>query len=243
MWNIWQKTESLSSETFVCSRCDKRFTRKDSLSRHIQQIHAGQFKFYCDRCKKGFQTVTPYNEHIARHEGIRYHCEDCFKIFYSKPALQKHRVVHAWSKNASLLHTVVWSSKSKTSTLCLRRNWRTILFRLFRVFERKKDFLVEPILSAVLRVFLRFNFILWLIVTFGWNSGPFFVLFLSRTFMYRSNIVQIWDIFNFHPVSLPVSFWWIKKRHFHWQKFVLLRLLFLASLRIPQLQRHRNSKR
>ncbi len=77
----------------VCLKCDKRFSRKDSLTRHML-VHTGHYKFYCDQCKKGFMDTTSYNEHMRRHEGLRHHCEHCSKPFNSRLGLQLHLSVH-----------------------------------------------------------------------------------------------------------------------------------------------------
>ena len=67
-------------EPIVCSKCGKSFTRQDNLFRHMQ-LHTGQFKFYCDQCRKGFLNKSDYNEHLRKHDGLKYHCDYCGKLF------------------------------------------------------------------------------------------------------------------------------------------------------------------
>ena len=77
----------------VCTKCDKRFVNKASLKRHMQ-LHTGQFKFYCDICRKGYSDVTHYNDHTRIHEGLKYHCEYCAKPYATKKRYQYHLSVH-----------------------------------------------------------------------------------------------------------------------------------------------------
>ena len=58
------------------------------------RLHTGQFKFYCDKCKKGFPDITHYNQHMRNHEGLKYHCDYCAKPFSTKHRYQYHLSVH-----------------------------------------------------------------------------------------------------------------------------------------------------
>ena len=65
-----RKINTDKTALIVCSRCPRTFTLCSSLTRHMQ-LHTGQFKFYCDKCKKGFADVTHFDEHMRKHEGLK----------------------------------------------------------------------------------------------------------------------------------------------------------------------------
>ena len=81
-------------EKRVCTKCDKLFANNATLKRHVLQQHTGHFKFFCDKCKKGFGDVTHYKEHMRIHEGLKYHCDYCSKPFTSRLGLTYHLSVH-----------------------------------------------------------------------------------------------------------------------------------------------------
>ena len=73
---------------FSCEICNKTFTRKDSLTRHLV-LHTGNFKWYCDICEKGYNQKENYEKHIRVHKGLKYRCEYCSKAFSRSTNLQK----------------------------------------------------------------------------------------------------------------------------------------------------------
>ena len=81
-------------EKLACTKCDKLFVNNDTLKRHVLQQHAGHFKFFCDKCKKGFADVTNYKAHMRIHEGLKFNCDYCAKPFRTKKRYQYHLSVH-----------------------------------------------------------------------------------------------------------------------------------------------------
>ena len=75
---------------FACSNCDKTFTHKNHLSRHMKD-HTGKYNHFCDVCRKGFARKYQYKEHMmVVHEGRRFYCDLCGKSFTVKYLLNKH---------------------------------------------------------------------------------------------------------------------------------------------------------
>ena len=78
---------------FACTQCEKVFTARASLTRHVQ-IHTGQFKYSCKICGRQFNIDTNYKIHMRAHEGLKYYCQYCGKSFVKKQTLDYHLSIH-----------------------------------------------------------------------------------------------------------------------------------------------------
>ena len=71
---------------FVCGRCQKEFGRKDSLQRHIRDVHEKK-RHKCDQCEKDFASEGALRDHkLTKHEGKKIKrnkklCPHCNKSF------------------------------------------------------------------------------------------------------------------------------------------------------------------
>ena len=77
----------------TCTRCGKTFARPATLNSHME-LHTGQFKYFCEICRKGYNNNTPYVVHMRKHEGLRYQCDVCSKTFGKKQNLDHHKSIH-----------------------------------------------------------------------------------------------------------------------------------------------------
>ncbi|XP_037548942.1 zinc finger and SCAN domain-containing protein 12-like [Nematolebias whitei] len=83
---------------FFCDLCDRRFTRKDNLNKHMI-IHTGQKPFSCNLCEKSFFDKGNLNKHIIIHTGLKpFSCYLCDKRFFEKSNLNKHMRIHTGQK-------------------------------------------------------------------------------------------------------------------------------------------------
>ncbi|XP_069499236.1 zinc finger protein 436-like isoform X3 [Ambystoma mexicanum] len=83
---------------YVCTECDKRFSRKDHLITH-HRTHSGEKPYICGFCHKRFNRKDYLNEHIRIHTGVRpYKCSQCEKSFIRKSVLNQHQRKHAGSR-------------------------------------------------------------------------------------------------------------------------------------------------
>ena len=76
-----------------CTKCDKSFTATSSLRRHME-LHTGQFSYYCEVCRRGFNNPTNFDIHKRTHEGLKYNCQYCEKSFVYKQTYKYHQSVH-----------------------------------------------------------------------------------------------------------------------------------------------------
>ena len=75
---------------YDCDECDKSFSRKANLNRHIKGVHENN-RYNCDRCEKSFTKKCHLTMHIQGvHDNVRYNCDMCDKSFSDKVSLNKH---------------------------------------------------------------------------------------------------------------------------------------------------------
>ena len=91
--NKQPQEDSESAAKHVCLKCNKQYTMKKNLTRHMN-VHLGRFKFYCDQCKQGFVDSRDYKLHMDKHAGIMYRCAVCIKSFYSERRRDYHMSIH-----------------------------------------------------------------------------------------------------------------------------------------------------
>ena len=101
---------------YACSQCEKRYTEKRSLDRHMQ-LHTGKFSYYCNICGKGFNAGDHYKDHVRAHQGLKYHCEYCSKPFMTTQAYKKHVSLH-WRLKLKANYFVGMLLKQSVSYTC-----------------------------------------------------------------------------------------------------------------------------
>ena len=86
-----QQPLSLSQDKkFSCKNCYKHFNRRNSLDRHIKQIHEGQ-SYMCDKCDyKGTRKEHLRAHSESVHDGVRYSCDHCSYKATRKDNLKAH---------------------------------------------------------------------------------------------------------------------------------------------------------
>lgn len=73
-----------------CERCDKTFTRKTHLRRHML-THNSSKPFKCPHCEKSFSRSEHLNTHISIHTGSKsFSCTLCEKSFVRSDHLRRH---------------------------------------------------------------------------------------------------------------------------------------------------------
>ncbi|KAM8840295.1 uncharacterized protein AB9W97_001174 isoform 2-T2 [Spinachia spinachia] len=83
---------------FSCCECDKRFSLKTCLNRHMRS-HNGEKPFSCSVCKKSFGRRETLRTHTRIHTGEKpFSCALCEKRFLRKAHLKRHMMTHTGEK-------------------------------------------------------------------------------------------------------------------------------------------------
>ena len=86
---------------FSCSYCEKQFTKKYHLERHVTSVHL-HIRYHCKICPKSFASKEKLKHHIqVKHEKTHNEtnyaiaCDICGKRFSCKDSLRIHlKVIH-----------------------------------------------------------------------------------------------------------------------------------------------------
>jgi len=81
---------------YVCTVCEKRFTRKQHLNRHRER-HTGGKLYSCTQCEKRFTTQRYLTSHMNVHSS-KYKCSECGKCFQQNHELTRHSRIHSGEK-------------------------------------------------------------------------------------------------------------------------------------------------
>lgn len=81
-----------NQKTFECSICERRYSLKASLTRHLKQ-HSTE-TFDCDVCGKIYHIKAELKRHQKSHEGPQFQCTTCIKIFIKRLGCKRHEKKH-----------------------------------------------------------------------------------------------------------------------------------------------------
>jgi len=77
-----------------CSECDKHYTDRGNLRRHIRSVHQ-QVRHTCIQCSASFNDLSNLKRHKeSQHEGVRYACDHCDYKATERSSLMRHTERH-----------------------------------------------------------------------------------------------------------------------------------------------------
>lgn len=103
--------------------CDKAYSTRFNLKRHVESIHQKKKKHQCSECMRWFASKQNLVEHIYTHTGDRpFECIVCGQAFRQASQLSLHRRKHDLQKEEQILDKI----PQKLSALRLRENNRKV---------------------------------------------------------------------------------------------------------------------
>ena len=77
------------AKPYSCRHCSGRLT-------HLLKSHNEDTWFSCNICQKKFSRKGELNKHLLQHEDVKpYVCSECAKCFYTAAELTHHQPVHS----------------------------------------------------------------------------------------------------------------------------------------------------
>ncbi|XP_053572260.1 zinc finger protein 271-like [Bombina bombina] len=125
-----EKLAHRDDKHFLCTDCEKSFTRKSSLIVH-QRIHTGEKRYVCIECSKRFGLKSSLVRHLRTHTPKTLNiCPDCGKCFTRYSSLFQHQKVHrrekpykrSWGEKSfsqvALTHRRIHKHDKSEQTMC-----------------------------------------------------------------------------------------------------------------------------
>ncbi|CAN7991523.1 unnamed protein product [Ixodes hexagonus] len=80
---------------YTCSECNKGFTFRFELAKHVRCIHNAQ-SFRCNRCKRTFTAEEVYKVHKDHHDrGLGKTCPECGNMYETQGHYEQHMQAHS----------------------------------------------------------------------------------------------------------------------------------------------------
>ncbi|CRK98348.1 CLUMA_CG011708, isoform A [Clunio marinus] len=85
---------------YNCDQCEKKYTQKIQLKKHIEIVHMQRRDFVCTTCGASFGTNSVLKMHLLSHQDFRAECCDvCGFRFHTKAKLRRHMKSHTGERN------------------------------------------------------------------------------------------------------------------------------------------------
>ncbi|KAJ8970681.1 hypothetical protein NQ317_012363 [Molorchus minor] len=118
------------NKPYVCTICNKPFSRGEHLIRHLKVHQSSAEKEYTNLKCSICDTTFTRSDHLARHTKIhliqdkRHVCVDCGKAFNRLDNLKTHQRIHSGIKDTSKLHLCIYCGKEFNNSSNMLRHSR-----------------------------------------------------------------------------------------------------------------------
>ena len=91
-----RKGNHVTEADLKCHKCNKMFTKRGGLFRHMNTVHSEERNFACSQCDYKAKTSGLLRRHIKciHDKELKFVCDICGKKFFENYFLQQHRKVH-----------------------------------------------------------------------------------------------------------------------------------------------------
>ena len=103
--NFFRHKKTHESEKVTCEACEKLFSSKETLNKHMKLHDDIKIKFTCEFCNKQFARKDGLTRHLKMHDTNyqrKYSCDICKKDFFRKDHLDKHKLSHKELESKSI---------------------------------------------------------------------------------------------------------------------------------------------
>ena len=111
----------MGEKPYECNLCGRRFSWKSGFTLHRQRHHKDAKRYQCQRCQKGFATISLLKRHVEE-QCETYKCGTCEKSFDTKSSLDEHSRTHEAKEESHF--QCKYCVKSYTDEETLRRHMR-----------------------------------------------------------------------------------------------------------------------
>ena len=102
-----------------CIRCNKDFPSTLHLKNYVKLYHKNVYKFKCQFCDIGFQSMKGLREHQKIHKGSKLKCSQCEKDFTTDRAMKWHIKEQHSHKGDNISSCKMLSQNSKWDSFVL----------------------------------------------------------------------------------------------------------------------------
>ncbi|XP_077971590.1 uncharacterized protein LOC144425797 [Styela clava] len=171
---IFRLPENKNGNEKLCYICNKQFSSRSCLVRHVKLVHEGEKPYKCEQCYNRFADRNSLNRHMAKHTGVplpkTHECVICRKSFTRKSILNRHMRSHG-DKDFICSHC----HKAFTHQKILDRHITThILEKCFRCTQCQQNFLTKSNLERHIKIHT--------------NNKPFQCENCNKTFRQKGNL-------------------------------------------------------
>ena len=96
------ETDLTENNTFKCTTCNKSYSQKKKLKRHMKTVHSNE-EFECNTCNKSYSNKEALKRHLQFvHSNEKFKCSKCNKSYSNKDNLNRHmKFVHVNDKKTN----------------------------------------------------------------------------------------------------------------------------------------------
>jgi DNA phosphorothioation-dependent restriction protein DptG len=128
--------------------CEKAYSTKYNLKRHIESVHQSIKRFQCDLCNKFLSSKQNLQEHYFTHSNEKlFKCIEpgCLQTFRQRSQLSNHRKMH---RELFLLKEQLKTSEEEFSVFPKLFEERVEEGNYFNFWTSEKDFPVLPLITG-----------------------------------------------------------------------------------------------